>query len=143
MQVQFSGFKFYGYAFRLEQNYIGSVSQLLEALQDCSKLQRLLIWSSPNDTALDADKVLSLFDKCKCLAVFYVVIEPTLKYVCKKLRKMLTDKYKTERPALSIFIETSLEDDRIPTYPSIHFRQLVINTSHVCQLSNFPMFDVI
>lgn len=126
--------------YRLEQNYAGSVSQLLLSLQNCPKLQRLLLWSSPNDVPLDCPVVFSLFDCCKDLTVFYAVIEPTLKIVCKKLRKSLTDKYKTERPALSIFIETSLEDDRVPTYPSVHFRQLVLNTSQVCMYNDFPMF---
>ncbi|ODM98809.1 F-box/LRR-repeat protein 18, partial [Orchesella cincta] len=128
---------------RLQQNYMGSVTSLLHALQNCSNLQRILLWSSPNDTALDAEAVLSLFTKCKNLVVFYAVIEPTLKIVCKKLRKILTDKYKFERPPLSIFIETSLEDDRIPTYPSVHLNQLVINSSQVCHYNNFPMFDVL
>ncbi|CAL8121818.1 unnamed protein product [Orchesella dallaii] len=75
---------------RLEQNYMGSVTPLLHALQNCSNLQRLLLWSSPNDTALDCEAVLSLFIKCKSLVVFYAVVEPTLKVVCKKLRKLLT-----------------------------------------------------
>lgn len=129
------------FMYRLEQNYLGSVVPLLKALSNCVNLQRVLLWSSPNDSPLDCDGVVSLFNCCKNLVVFYAVIEPTLKSVCKKLKKLLTDKYKTERPALSIFIETSLEDDRIPMYPSVHFRQLVVNNSQICQYNDFPSFS--
>ncbi|OXA52358.1 F-box/LRR-repeat protein 18 [Folsomia candida] len=127
--------------FRLEQNYIGSPLAILKALKKCSNIRRLLIWSSPNDHALEFEPVDCLFQSCKDLTVFYATIESTTKADCFKFRKALEARYKAERPALSIVLRRTLEEEELIHYPSIHYREIVINATQVCQYKDFSNFN--
>jgi len=126
--------------FRLEQSYIGPPLPILTALQNCPKLQRLLIWSDPNDRPLELESVDSLFSHCPELVVFYATVETTTKSDCRKIKKELEAKYKPTRPPLSIVIRRTLEEEEVTSYPSVHYRQLVINTPKVCT-TDFCDFD--
>lgn len=126
---------------RLEQNYIGSTVPLFASLQNCPKLNRVLVWSSPNDQALEPEAVEELFLKSSDLMMFYATIDSTTKTVCLRTRKNLEAKYRIERPALSILIRNTLEDDGMINYPSVHYRQMVINSPQVCQYNDFPIFS--
>jgi hypothetical protein len=127
--------------FRLEQNNIGSTFPLLEALCTCTKLRRILIWSCPNDQPLKLKPVLELFESCQELVMFYATIDKTTKKDCKSIRRTLEQSYSAQRPALSVIIRNSLEEDELIRYPSVHYRQMVVNEAHICQTTDFREFS--
>jgi hypothetical protein len=73
--------------------------------------------------------------------VFYAAIETTKKSECRRIKKVLEAKYKKERPALSIVLRRTLEEEELINYPSIHYRQMVVNLPHVCQINDFKAFN--
>lgn len=124
---------------RLEQNYIGTPLPLMTALKKCLNLQRLLLWSSPNDKPIEFGPVDELFTVCSKLVMFYATIEPTTKSDCFKIRKALELKYK--RPSLSVVLRRTLEEEELIYYPSIHYRQMITNGTQVCQFNDFETFN--
>jgi len=125
--------------YRLEQNNIGLCTKLLLSLTHCPKLQRCLIWSETNSEPLDLPGVQTLFKSCVHLVFFHAVIGPTTKGDCAKLRKSLEQEYKSSRPALNVIIANTINEDFAP-FKSIHYRQMICDSSQVCDILDFPQF---
>ncbi|XP_077988178.1 F-box/LRR-repeat protein 18-like [Glandiceps talaboti] len=113
---------------RIEQSTFNMTRVFWTALSKCSKLQRLCIITRHD--SLQKEGLLELFEACQQLVVCYIFCKVPIAFNTS-LVKAIRNKYKAQRPALSVVIQQlPLEFREIPI-PQIHFEELVMFRSHV------------